>query len=164
MRSVFLPTGLKRRKEDIKGADSRLDLKVDMSPLPPGRERPLVARLAQFVTAPQALLTPRPIHQSINDRRIMLLHHLAPERAHNLARPLEERAREVYEGAFTLGGWVRGVSGVGKGGVDGGLVEREGEDEVRGQVEREDVEVREREGKDGLGRVRVGVEVELGDL
>ena len=94
----------------------------------------------------------------------MLLHHLAPERAHNLARPFEERAREVYEGAFTLGGWVRGVSGVGKGGVDGGLVEREGEDEVRGQVEREDVEVREREGKDGLGRVRVGVEVELGDL
>ena len=146
------------------GTDSRLDLKVDMPPLPPGREHPLVARLAQFITAPQALMTPRPIHQRINNRRIMLLHHLAPERAHNLARPFEERAREMHEGAFAFRGGIRRVSGVGKGRVDGGLVERKGEDEVRGQVEGEDVEVREREGKDGLGRVRVGVKVELGDL
>lgn len=94
----------------------------------------------------------------------MLLHHLAPERAHNLARPFEERAREMHQGAFAFGGGVRRVGRVGKGWVDGGLVEREGKDEVRGQVEGEDVEVREREGKDGLGCVRVGVKIEFGDL
>lgn len=59
---------------------------------------------------------------------------------------------------------VRRRGGVGERGVDGGSVQREGEDEVRSQVEREDVEVREGEGKDCLRRVRVGVIVELGDL